>query len=112
MLPCGFLSEEEEEPRGPTPAPKPRTRQTPTQLDERPLYSDEDDEGPSFYPMEVNETEVRILESYSVPPSENVAAARSGTCAQTKLSHKLANISEAELEHQPMNSPEPSAENV
>lgn len=117
LLPCGFLCEVEEEPVKPTPATKPRMRQTPIQPDERSLHSDEeDDESPSFYPLEMTETEARVLESFSVPPSQNVIATESETCTQTKLSHELGNlpvnIPEMEPGNFPVNLPEPSAADV
>lgn len=113
LLPCGFLSEGEDEPVKPTPATKPRTRQTPIQLDERPLCSDEeDDDSQLFFPMEIVETEARVLEPFSVALPENVTVTESGTCTQTKLSHVLENIPEMELGNLPVNVPELSAEDV
>lgn len=45
---------------------KPRTRRTPIQPDERPLDSEEEDDSPLFYPVEMVETEARVREPVSM----------------------------------------------
>lgn len=63
LLPCGFLSGSEEEIERPKSVCRPRTGQTPIQLNEQPLYpEDDDDNNPWFHPMEISEMETRSSE--------------------------------------------------
>ncbi|KAM3598812.1 uncharacterized protein V6R79_022962 [Siganus canaliculatus] len=81
----------------------------PTSCCMRPLSSDEDDEDPLFYPMEM-ETEARIIKSFSGSSSDDGAATGSGT--QKRVPQDLATIPEAESENLPMDLPEPSADDL
>lgn len=113
LLPCGFLSEIEEEPvKSKTPT-KRRTRQT-TQKDDNHQSSDEDeDDIQLFYPLEIEtlfhpiEIESKIGESsksFSVSPSDDVVA----TASETKHLPECENLPEME---QP-NLPESTASEV
>ncbi|XP_067351030.1 uncharacterized protein [Channa argus] len=90
LLSIGFLSEVEEEPVKTSPPRKPRTRQQcHTQLDENPLYSDDEDtDDPLFYPMKIIETKTKVLEPFSVVPKQGFATTISGADTQTDLSHE------------------------
>lgn len=96
LLPCGFLSEIEEEPVNPK-TPKRRTRQT-TQMDDNHQSSDEDEDEIPFYPLEI-ETETReSSRPFSMSPSEDVAA----TGSQTEHLPELENLTEMELPNLPL----------
>lgn len=84
LLPCGFLSEEEQEPKKSMSVAKPKTRrQNHTQLDDRSLYSDEEDrDDPGFYPVRLVEAETRILEPLT--SCEEVAVDRNGAHTSTE----------------------------
>ncbi|KAM3615608.1 uncharacterized protein V6R79_004939 [Siganus canaliculatus] len=81
----------------------------PTSCCMRPLSSDEDDEDPLFYPMDM-ETEARIIKSFSGSSSDDGAVTGSGT--QKRVPQDLANIPEVESGNLPMDLPEPSADDL
>lgn len=106
LLPCGFLSEVEEKPEKDRPISRPRTRRTPIQPEERPLDSEEEDNRPLFYPVEMVETQVRILE-----PVKEMATGNK-TDPHTETSPDLINIPEMEPGNLPVNLPELSTADV
>lgn len=112
LLPCGFLSEVEEESEETRPIIKPRTRRTPIQPDERPLDSEEEDDSPLFYPVEMVETEARVREPVSMTLPEREMATENKTSPQTKSSPDLESVSEKEAGNLPVNLPEPSPADV
>lgn len=106
LLPCRFLSEVEEKPEKDRPISRPRTRRTPIQPEERPLDSEEEDNRPLFYPVEMVETQVRILE-----PVKEMATGNK-TDPHTETSPDLINIPEMEPGNLPVNLPELSTADV
>lgn len=112
LLPCGFLSEVEEEPEETRPIIKPRTRRTPIQPDERLLDSEEEDDSPLFYPVEMVETEARVLEPVSMALPEREMAIENKTSPQTKSSPDLESVPEKDTGNLPVNLPEPSSADV
>lgn len=108
LLPCGFLSEVEEEHEKARPTTRPRTRRTPIQPEERPQYSEEKYNSLLFYPFEMIETEARVLEPVSVAfPGKGIETG-SKTGPQTKLSPDLESIPEMEPGNLSVNLPKPS----
>lgn len=109
LLPCGFLSEIEEEPVNSKPPTKRRTRQT-TQMDNMHQPSDDDEDEIPFNSLEIEtlfypiETEIReSSRPFSVSPSEDVAATGSETDFSHGLLHlpEMKNIPEMELPNLP-----------
>lgn len=80
LLPCGFLSEEEEEVVEPKPARRLRTKQTFSQPSEQLTCSEDDDDmDPQFYPIKVSEIETTLFKVMDMPKENGEAARRRST---------------------------------
>lgn len=66
LLPCGFLSESGEETVRPKTVRKPRTRQTPSQMDEKPSSSNNKDKMLLLLPSEIT-FETKLPEVLNIP---------------------------------------------
>lgn len=80
LLPCGFLSEEEEVVE-PKPARRLRTKQTFSQPREQLTCSEDDDDDmdPQFYPIKVSEVETTLFKVMDMPKENGEAARRRST---------------------------------
>ncbi len=82
LLPCGFLSEEEEEVVEPKPARRLRTKQILPQPSEQLICSEDDDDiEPQFYPIKVSEVETTLFKVMDMLKENGEAAYRRSTRA-------------------------------
>ncbi len=82
LLPCGFLSEEEEEVVEPKPARRLRTKQILPQPSEQLICSEDDDDiEPQFYPIKVSEVETTLFKVMDMLKENGEAAYRRSTSA-------------------------------